>query len=607
MVAQTEQLIRDQVAIEDQWDLSRLFASDDEWEASLAQAKSLVEKAQSHRGKLGESAASLRQALDDVMVAYQAVERVNTYAALRRDEDTTNPDANTKYERATALAIEAGQALAFLQPEILAIPAEKLREYIEDPLLSDYRHMLENIQRSREHTRSIEVEEILAQSADVARASREAFTSLDNGDLRYGVVEDDDGNPVELTKSRYQLLMESKNRSVRARAYEAMMSAYRDHKQTIATLHGSSVRKDVFYAHVHNFETARQAALFDDNIPESVYDSLIEAVHEARPALESYFRLRQRILGVDQLEIFDLYVPLATLPERRYSFPEGVDVVLSGISALGERYKNDLTGGFNSRWVDVHETKGKRGGAYSWGSYGAGPVILMNWNGSLDHVFTLAHEAGHAMHSLYSFEHQPYHDSHYSIFLAEIASTLNEVLLTWDLLTKTPEEDKATRFSLLNNFADSFVSTLFRQAMFAEFELKTHTAAEQGQPLTLEQLNEIYGELTETHLPGVNCDNFARLNWSRVPHFYRAFYVFQYATGISAAVALATRIRDEGAPAVERYLELLSAGGSDYSLPLLARAGVDLSTPEPVRAALREFERTVVQMEELVEAGALAG
>jgi oligoendopeptidase F len=367
------------------------------------------------------------------------------------------------------------------------------------------------------------------------------------------------------------------------------------------------VRKDVFYARVRGYETSRQAALFDDNVPESVYDSLVAAVHEARPSVERYLNLRQRILGVDQLEVYDLFVQLATLPERRYSFGEAVEIVLEGVQPLGDRYRNDLAGGFRSRWVDVHETKGKRSGAYSWGTYDAGPVILMNWNGTLDHVYTLTHEAGHAMHSLYSFKSQPYHDAHYPIFLAEIASTVNEVLLTWDLLAKTPEDDKATRFSLLNHFADTFFATLLRQAMLAEFEHRTHTAAERNEPITLESLSELYGEMIAAHLPGVHVDDFARLNWSRVPHFYRAYYVFQYATGLSAAVALATKIRDEGGAAVDRYRELLSAGGSDYPLPLLARAGVDLSTPKPVRSALQEFDATVRQMEALVEAGAIVG
>jgi oligoendopeptidase F len=606
LVAQVEQLTRDQVALEEQWDLSRIFATDEDWEAALERAKTLVEQAQAHRGSLGESATRLCQALEDTMAAYQIVESVNNYAALRRDEDTTEPAATARYDRATALAVEAGQALAFLQPEILAIPEEQLNTYIEDPLLASYRHILDDIQRRRKHTRSIEVEEVLAQGADVARTPRDVFTALDNGDLTYGVVEDDDGNEVELTKGRFQLLMESKKRPVRERAYKTLMSAYDAHKQSLAALHGSSVRKDVFYARVRGYETAREAALFDDNVPESVYDSLIAAVHDARPAIERYLKLRQRILNVEQLEIYDLMVPLATLPERLYTFDEAVDIVLSGVELLGERYQHDLATGFRSRWVDVHETKGKRSGAYSWGTYGAGPVILMNWNGTLDHVYTLGHEAGHAMHSLYSYKSQPFHDSHYSIFLAEIASTLNEVLLTWDLLAKTPDDDKAMRFSLLNHFADSFVTTLIRQVQLAEFEFRTHTAAEKGEPLTLERLNEMYDQVTETNLPGVNRDDFARLNWSRIPHFYRAFYVFQYATGLSAAVALATRIRDEGPPAVDRYHELLSAGGSDYPLPVLARAGVDLSTPEPVRAALREFGTTVRQMEELVEAGALA-
>jgi oligoendopeptidase F len=606
LVAQAEQLTRDDVPVSEQWDLSKIYSSDEEWEADLGRARQLIEKAKSHSGKVGESAITLFQTLEDAMELYQTVETVGNYAALRRDEDTTNPAANARYERATALAIEAGQALAYLQPEILTIPEETLASFMEDWQLSTYRHMLDDIQRRRAHTRSVEVEQVLAQGADVARTARDVFTALDNGDLDYGLVEDDDGNPVTLTKGRFQLLMESKKRPVRERAYAALMGAYEAHKQTLSTLHGSSVRKDVFYARVRGHETAREAALFDDNIPESVYDSLIAAVREARPSSERYLKLRQRVLGGDQLEIYDLFVLLATLPERRYTFDEAVDIVLSGVRLLGDRYQSNLAEGFSSRWVDVHETKGKRSGAYSWGTYGAGPVILMNWNGTLDHVYTLAHEAGHAMHSLYSNRNQPYHDSHYPIFLAEIASTVNEVLLTWDLLAKTSEDDRSSRFSLLNHFADTFFQTLLRQAMLAEFEHRTHTVVERNEPITLESLNDLYGEMIAAHLPGVNIDDYARLNWSRVPHFYRAYYVFQYATGLSAAVAFATQIRDEGEPAVDRYLELLAAGGSDYSLPLLARAGVDLSTPEPVRAALAEFDSTVRQMEHLVEAGALA-
>jgi oligoendopeptidase F len=606
LVAQAEQLTRADIPVEETWDLSTIYPDDERWEADAANARVLLDTAVAHRGSLGESAERLRRALDDVMALRRTLERLAVYATLRKDEDTANSEALARYERSTALSIEAGEALAFVQPEVMAIDPQRLAAFLADPVLAPYRHLLDDMLRHRPHTRSVEVEELLAQTADVARTSRDAFNALDNVDLDFGVVEDEEGRPVALTKGRYQALLESKNREVRRAAYEAFVGQYHAHRHTIAQLHAGSVRKDVFYAKAHHFASARRAALFGDNIPESVYDSLIVAVREARPSIERYYDLRRRLLGLDALSVYDLYVPLAPQPERRYTTAEARAAVLDALYPLGSDYVRDLASGFDARWIDWHETKGKRSGAYSWGVYAEPPVILMNWNGTEDHVFTLAHEAGHAMHSLYADAAQPFHDAGYSLFTAEIASTVNEVLLTWHLLRTTPPDDGATRFAILNRFADTIHGTLLRQTMFAEFEQRTHAAVEAGQPLTLDTLNGIYGELIDVYLPGVLNDEYARLGWSRVPHFYRAFYVFQYATGISAAVALARAIRDEGAAAAARYLTMLRAGGSDYSLPLLQRAGVDLTTPAPVRAALQEFDDTVAEMTRLVDAGVFA-
>ena len=364
------------------------------------------------------------------------------------------------------------------------------------------------------------------------------------------------------------------------------------------------MRSDAFQARVRNFTSARAAALFDDNVPASVYDSLLAATRAAAPAIERYLNLRKRLLGIDELRIFDLYVPLAPSPEQTYSYDEAVQLVLDGLGALGARYVEALNGGFRDRWVDVRETKGKRSGAYSWGVYGLPPVMLMNWNGTLDHVFTLAHEAGHSMHSFLADAALPYHLAQYPIFIAEIASTLNEVLLTWRLLAETQEDDLEGRFSLLNRFADTIYGTLVRQAQYAEFEHRTHAAVEAGEPLTLDELNALYGEIFAAYNPGVVIDDGVRISWGRVPHFYNAFYVYQYATGISAAIALASKIRDEGEPAARRFIELLESGGSDDPLVLLKKAGVDLTTPEPVQAALAEFDRIVAEMESLVDRGA---
>jgi oligoendopeptidase F len=597
---------RDQIAIEDTWDLSGIYPGAAAWSDDAARMPGLIATAVSHRGSLGDSAERLRQAIDDMMRLRQTLERLRVYAMLRRDENTADTDALARYERSIAMAIEAAEALAFVEPELLGLDADRFDALRADPVLEPYQHMLDDLARRRPHVRSLEVEEVLAQGADVARAPSDAFTALDNADLTYGRVEDESGNEMELTKARQALLLRSKDRATRQRAYEAFTKAYLDHKHTLAALHGASVRGDVFQARVRNYPSAREAALFDDNVPAAVYDTLIASVRAARPVFERYMTLRRNLLGLDTLTPYDLLVPLSPEPEAKHEYRAGADLVLGGLDLLGEEYVSDLRAGFRGRWVDVHETRGKRSGAYSWGAYSAPPVILMNWNGTMNDVFTLAHEAGHAMHSYYADANLPFHLAGYPIFLAEIASTVNEVLLTWSLLAETPEDDAVTRFAILDRFAETYFGTVVRQAMFAEYEQRVHTLAEVGEPLTLDVLSDIYAELYETYLPSVEIDEGVRVNWGRVPHFYRAFYVYQYATGMSAAIALARAIRDEGEPARERYLRLLSSGGSDYPLALLQEAGVDLTSPEAIEAGLAEFESIVGEMEHIVASGALA-
>lgn len=594
-----EQLTREDVPVEETWDLSSYYPDEAAFEAELAGIPELVQKAASWQGKLGESASSLREALDDVMAARRAISRSANYAHLRKDENLADPARAAGFERAVSIAIQAGQALAFFQPELLQIPEATFDEYLQSSELAPYRHLLEDSARQRPYVRSIEVETILAQSAEIARTAAEAFGALNDADLDFGKIENEDGELIQLTRSRYQLLMESKNREVRSRAYDKLMTAYEDHRNTTGALLAGSIRNDNFYSSVRGYPSARAAALIDDNIPESVYDSLVEAVSNSTAIIERYYRLRQKLIGVDQLALYDLYVPLSPAPERKFSIEEAVETVLTSVSALGDNYRNDLRDLFGKRTVDWHETEGKHSGAYSSGAYGANPVILMNWNGSTDHVFTLAHEAGHQMQTFYSQASNPFHYAGYSIFLAEVASTINETLLTWDLLAQTPEENKQERFSILNNFADTISGTLVRQTMFADFEHRAHVAAASGQPITPEALCEIYGDRAELYRPGVLNDDRSKLEWSRVPHFYRAYYVFQYATGISAALAIATRIRDEGQEARENYLGMLKAGSSDYPIEVLKRGGADLTTPEPVYAALRVFDETIAQMEQL--------
>jgi oligoendopeptidase F len=605
-VAPTEVPTRDQVAIEDTWDLSGIYQNDAAWDADASRMPALIETAARHQGHLGDSAVRLRQAFDDVMRLRETLERLRVYAMLRRDEDTASSDALARYERSVAMAIEASAALAFVEPELLALPPVRFDALRGDPSLSLYSHLLDDLARRRPHVRSLEVEQLLAQESDVARAPADAFTALDNADLTFGRVTDEAGKEMELTKARYGVLLRSQDRPVRQHAYEAFTRSYLDHRHTLAALHGASVRGDVFQARVRDFPSAREAALFADDVPTAVYDTLVASVRGAKPLLERYMTLRRELLGLDELAAYDLVVPLAPEPERRYDYREAVEMVLGGLSLLGNRYVDDLRSGLTHRWVDVHETKGKRSGAYSWGAYGAPPVILMNWNGTMSDVFTLAHEAGHAMHSFYSDANLPFHDAGYPIFLAEIASTVNEVLLTWSLLASLPQDDLAARFAVLDHFAEAYYGTVVRQTMFAEYEQRVHDLAESGRPLTLDALNGIYADLYATYLPGVSIDEGVRINWSRIPHFYRAFYVYQYATGLSAAIAIARAIRAEGEPARRRYLRLLASGGSDYPLALLHQAGVDLTAPATIEAGLAEFESIVAEMERIAATGALA-
>lgn len=599
-------ITRADVAIEDTWDLSQMFASDEAWDITAEEAPEKVARVTSYRGRFAEGPAVIREALDALFEAQHTLQLLVVYAALRRDEDQTDSHAIARYERAVALSIKAGEELAFVQPELVGLPADALHVAIASPELAEYKHMLEDLERQRAHVLSAEIESVLAQMADVTRAPSEAFSALDNADIQYGSVIDEDGNEVTLTKGRYGQLMESRDREVRRKAAEKFAKPYLDHTYTLATLHGSSVRKDVVGARLRGYESAQQQALFDDNVPVSVYSNLINTVRDsALPVVARYLELRRRALRVDKLKRFDLRVPLAPESRKKYGYREAVEVVLEGLGALGEQYVSDLRRGFSARWVDVHETKGKRSGAYSWGAYGAPPVMLMNWNSTLSDVFTLAHEAGHSMHSFYAEKGQPIQYANYSIFLAEIASTVNEVLLSWHLLGQDEGNDPVQRFSLLNRFADTYVGTVIRQTMFAEFEQLTHAAVETGNALTSEVLSAVYSDLSETYAPGVEVDEGVRIEWGRIPHFYNAFYVYQYATGLSSAINLATAVRDEGEPARVRYLKMLSAGSSDYPMNALKAAGVDLETSAPIQSGVAEFDRVVSELESLADEGVL--
>lgn len=579
---------RQDVPVDETWDVGKLYPTADAWEADVARARTACDHLVRHKGHAGESAEALLAALEAQAGLAELTERLYVYAMLKHDEDTADPTALARYERMATLATEFGEAGSFLTPEILALEPDRLAAFAADPRLAVHRHNLEDLIRQRPHVRSAEIEAVLAASAELARAPSAAFTALDNADLSFGEITDERGQTLELTKGRVAKILQGRDRETRRRAYEAMAQAYLNHQHTLAALHGAAVRRDSFYARMRGHRSARDAALFETNIPVQVYGALIAAVRANAPAFQRYLSLRKRVLGIpDALRPYDLNVPLAEAPEGDIAYREAVGRVLEGLAPLGERYVSDLRQGLRSRWVDVWETRNKRSGGYNVGPYGAPPYILLNWAGTRQDLFTLTHEAGHAMHGYYSNRAQPFATANYSIFLAEVASTVNETLLTWRELDQARTDSE--RFAVLASFLDDVKGTIVRQTMFAEFEVWTHERIEAGEALTAESLSATYRRLYSDYFAGVEQDERTGIEWGRIPHFYRGFYVFQYATGLAAAIALARAIRAEGQPAVDRYLTFLSAGASDYSIDILRRAGVDMTTPEPVNAALTQF------------------
>ncbi len=581
------QLTREMVPETERWNLGDLFPDAVAWDAERRAIQAELPRLEAYRGTLGQSPQQLLAALSLQDALDERLTRVFAYAMLERDQDTRDDAAIQRYEQAMALAVAFGRASAYIAPELLTLSDEQLLGFLDaEPGLAPFRRLIERTIRQRPHVRSTEVEELLADSAEMAQAASNAFTFLDNADIRYGTVRDEEGREVELTKARYARFMESHDRRVRRDAYVTLYQPYLGHRNTLGALLTASNQRDAFYARAHRYESALHAALEPENIPIEVYTNLIATVRRYLPLLHRYIGLRKEVLGIDELHPYDLYVPLVKMPERTYGFWEAADLVLEGLAPLGRRYVDALSAGLRSRWVDIHETLGKRSGAYSMGVYGAHPYLLLNWNGTLNDVFTLAHEAGHAMHSYLSSATQPHPTADYTIFVAEVASTFNERLLTADLLRKT--DVPAEIAYLVNQALEDFRSTIFRQTMFAEFELLTHQIVERGEGLTPERLSTEYARLAADYYgPDVVIDEQATVEWSRIPHFYRAFYVYQYATGMIAATALAAAVASGDEAARDRYLAFLSAGSSKDSLDLLRDAGVDLTTPEPYDAAFQ--------------------
>ncbi|WP_307340708.1 oligoendopeptidase F [Metabacillus malikii] len=591
---------RSEIKKEDTWRLEDIFATDQEWEKEFEEIKAQLPKLSAFKGKLGNSAADLYQALSFQDQVMERLGKLYTYAHMRYDQDTTNSTYQALNDRARNLYTQASSLSSYIVPELLTIDEEKIKQFLnEKEELKLYEHALDEINRQRPHVLSAEQEELLAQASEVLGSSSNTFGMLNNADLTFPTIKDENGEEVEITHGRYIRFLESEDRRVREDAFKAVYKTYGDFKNTFASTLSGTIKKDNFSAKIRNYDSARHAALSSDNIPESVYDNLVSTIHDNLDLLQRYVKLRKEVLNLTEVHMYDLYTPLVKDVKMEVTYDEAKDYILKGLKPLGEEYQSILKEGFENRWVDIHENKGKRSGAYSSGTYGTNPYILMNWQDNVNNLFTLAHEFGHSVHSYYTRKHQPYPYGNYSIFVAEVASTCNEALLNHYLLETI--EDKRQRLYLLNHFLEGFRGTVFRQTMFAEFEHIIHQKAQEGEPLTPELLTKIYYDLNRTYFgDDIVIDEEIGLEWARIPHFYYNYYVYQYATGYSAATALSNQILEEGEPAVERYLEFLKAGSSDYPIEVLKKAGVDMTSSTPIEEACKVFEEKLTEMEQLL-------
>lgn len=596
------QLTRDAISESERWNLDSLFPSVDAWNAERDAIQAELPNLAALRGTLGESAQTLLDGLTTADKIDERLDRLFAFAMLSRDEDTRDSAAIQRYEQAMSLAVAHGRASSWIAPELLAIRDETLLGFVDsEPGLEPFRRSIEQVIRERPHIRSAEVEEVLADTGEMAHTAGNVFTFLDNADFSYGTIKDSDGNEVEVTKGRYSRFLEARDRHVRHDAYEAIHAPYIAHRNSLGALLTGTVQRDAFFARSRRYETTLNAALDPEEIPTEVYTNLIDTIHRYLPLLHRYVSLKKRVLGIDDLHTYDLYLPLVEMPDRSYEFSEGRDLVEAALKPLGDRYTTPLASGLRSRWADVHETPGKRSGAYSLGVYGAHPYVLLNWNGSLNDVFTVAHEYGHAMHSWFSASTQPHPTYQYTIFVAEVASTFNEQLLTASLLHGT--DNLRQRAYLINDALETIRTTIFRQTMFAEFELLIHRVIESGEGMTPERLTSEYARLvSEYYGPDLVVDDQVSAEWGRIPHFYRAYYVYQYATGLIAAMALASAVLSGDTGPRDRYLTFLSSGSSKDALDLLIDAGVDLRTGEPYEAAFRTMDEYLGTLEEALDA-----
>lgn len=594
-------LTRDALAPEETWDLSRLYPGEGAFEADFDWLKENYPRLEDFRGTLAQGAAQLKACLDFNRELDLKIERLHHFTMLRVSEDGANPDALNRQSRLVNLLTKIGETTSFIQPEILSIPEPSFQAMIEDPALEEWRDVLTKLQRYRPHTLSGAEERLLAMASGALDGNDDAFSQLTNVDFEFGELEDESGRCRTLTQGSFSSFLQSQSPEVRRQAFHQFYAVFDDHKHGLAAIYANSVKTDVFLARARNYPSARESALFPDALPAEVYDNLMTAVRGNLDPLFRYFELRRQVLGLEEIHHYDTYVPLVAEIKTDYPYEEAVELLRKALQPMGDDYVQTLTEGLlKGRWVDRYETKGKRSGAFSSSSYGNPPYILMNYKPDVfSDVYTLAHEAGHSMHTYYSQQHQRFQDYNYPIFLAEVASTFNEELLTHYLLETT--DDPKMRAYIINRQIDDIRGTMIRQTMFAEFEKRAHELEEAGEPLTLSVFREVYRELLNTYFgPDFAIDEVLELECLRIPHFYRAFYVFKYATGIAAATALSQRVINGGEQELRDYLGFLQSGGHGYPLDTLKAAGVDMSTPEPVEATLQLFAQRVDELSELL-------
>ncbi|MFV0518925.1 MAG: oligoendopeptidase F [Lachnospirales bacterium] len=581
--------LRSEISNDFFWDLGSMFKSDEAFEVALKEVQkeiSLFEKSDL------TNIDNLYEVLINEENISMQLDNLVCYSNMKLHEDGNVSKYQSYANKVSLACVDFGTKSAFIGAEIPLFSENYAKEILSSEKFKKYSFTISNLLRFKKHTLSKEVEEVLASSKNISSASDDAYAMLTDTDAIFGKIKGDNGEDIQVTEGNYIKLLQSQNRNVRKDAYETYYKFYKEHKNTMATMYYNRVKTDIFYSKTKNYNSSLEAELFGLNIDKSVYTNLIETVHSYLPVFHKYLKKRKEMLGVESLKFYDMYVPLVKEADKEVSYELAKKEVLNSVKLLGDDYVKNTETCYNEKWIDVYENKGKRGGAYSWGSYIGHPYILLNYTDTLGDMFTLSHELGHAMHSYYSKTNQDYYSSSYTIFIAEIASTFNESILMDYLLGKTT--DKSEEKYLVNYFLEQFRGTLFRQTMFAEFELKAHELAEQGEVLTTETLRDLYAELLELYFCGeVEVDDFIKYEWSRIPHFYNSFYVYQYATGFSAALAFNKLIKENGATAIDKYKNLLKSGGKDYSLDLLKEAGVDMTKPEPIALALDVFKELV--------------